>query len=377
MSFKNAKINNYRELSKLLVVLVAGISVFLFWGQIQAAVVNMSGYAWSSNVGWISLSGTNYNVVLDDVTGDLSGYAWSSNIGWIKFGGNSGCPGTNACDPVLDTATGEIEGWARACSVFASGCSGGLKTATATGGWDGWISLNCNNTGDCATSNYKWSLVGPNITGFAWGSTVVGWVNAYNINTGVPSPTVVFEVLDPATNTWLATPLILNINTGEDIELRWSATNAQTCSGSVGGAANGFTTGGAVSGVDNDVVEPGTNQTGTFTVICNGLSGNVSKTLTVQTIDSEVELNARPVIINRGASVTLDWNVNSNDPTACSISGSNGYSKTLNVGEEIGSEVINNVAGEIDFTLACNANGSNPGATDTAKVRINFDLFDS
>src|SRR3989344_6003814 len=56
----------------------------------------LTGYAWSSNIGWISFRGTAkngfpYGVVLEDDK-DLTGYAWSSNIGWVKFGGNSGCP---------------------------------------------------------------------------------------------------------------------------------------------------------------------------------------------------------------------------------------------------------------------------------------------
>ena len=58
---------------------------------------NMSGYAWSSNIGWISFNCTNDDTcstvnygVHKDEDGTIVGYAWSSNIGWIRFGGLSG-----------------------------------------------------------------------------------------------------------------------------------------------------------------------------------------------------------------------------------------------------------------------------------------------
>jgi hypothetical protein len=57
----------------------------------------LSGYAWSENVGFISLgrgvgpyansSGANTGVNLDPQTGELSGFAWAENVGWINFAG--------------------------------------------------------------------------------------------------------------------------------------------------------------------------------------------------------------------------------------------------------------------------------------------------
>lgn len=121
------------------------------------------GWAWSSNVGWISLSCSNtsscasvdYGVVLNS-DGTLVGYAWSSNIGWIQFGGLSGFPsvgGTVAAN-VYNNA-GAILGWARALSY--------------TDGWDGWISF--------VTSNSAVNFVGNNFVGYAWGSLVLGWIH--------------------------------------------------------------------------------------------------------------------------------------------------------------------------------------------------------
>ncbi len=138
-----------------------------------ATVAELTGWAWSENVGWFSVNcatggdsggnicGTsNYSIDIDGATKELSGYAWSDNIGWIRFDNLLGCP-DGTCDARVisnGTADGgwELTGWARACSVFEVGCSGTVKPIDGDelGGWDGWISLNCKNDGNCATSNY-------------------------------------------------------------------------------------------------------------------------------------------------------------------------------------------------------------------------------
>lgn len=116
--------------------------------------VPLWGHAWSSNIGWISFRGANYDVnILPD--GALSGYAWSSNIGWIDFGPNGGFPASPAHGAKLEG--GQISGWARAIAPNVNGESG----------WDGWIKLNSVTVvdGDHLSSN-----------NFAWGDEVVGWV---------------------------------------------------------------------------------------------------------------------------------------------------------------------------------------------------------
>jgi hypothetical protein len=124
---------------------------------------NLSGWAWSSNVGWISFNCTNTSScgtvnygVNKDVSGNLAGYAWSSNIGWIQFGGLSSFPsggGTQGLNAVMQGSN--LVGWVRALSY--------------SGDWDGWISL--------SGSLYGVSLSSNSYTGYAWGSTVVGWVS--------------------------------------------------------------------------------------------------------------------------------------------------------------------------------------------------------
>lgn len=137
----------------------------------SSAIDNVSGYGWSDNIGWISMNCTsdgtcgtsNYGVDVD-TSGYLSGYAWSDNIGWISFNPAdvAGCP-SGPCQAFMDQTSGVISGWARALAG---------NTANS-GGWDGFISM--------SGAGYGVTVSGPSTgctwSGFAWGSTVVGWVD--------------------------------------------------------------------------------------------------------------------------------------------------------------------------------------------------------
>ncbi|MEK7650253.1 MAG: hypothetical protein AAB364_00020 [Patescibacteria group bacterium] len=127
-------------LKKLLQISLLILATFSFALTTQAA--DLTGYAWSSNIGWISMgnNGQNYGVELNG--NNLSGYAWSSNIGWVNFNNIN------------------FTGFARAISPNANGSSG----------WDGQIKLG-NGT------SYGVTKSGNNLTGFAWGDEVVGWVD--------------------------------------------------------------------------------------------------------------------------------------------------------------------------------------------------------
>ncbi|KPJ84815.1 hypothetical protein AMJ57_05365 [Parcubacteria bacterium SG8_24] len=157
---------------------------------------NVSGWAWSYSIGWISLNCTNdatcgtsdYGVTFtDDPSGvaKLSGWAWSNNAGWICFGET--CAGSTPeggasyahYDPEEGGKTDQIFGWAQVISM----------------GDSGWISLNCENLDNCATSNYF--LVLNTATGdftkgsfndhYAWSVNDegggLGWINFSRVNT--------------------------------------------------------------------------------------------------------------------------------------------------------------------------------------------------
>lgn len=144
----------------------------------QTGGVELHGWAWSDNIGWISFnskdttSTSTYAVSLDLATGNLWGYAWSNNIGWIQFDPASAPPPGTA-----KMVNGTLIGWARAIA-------GG--DTSASDGWDGWIKLS-----DAAAPAYGVSFVPgqgdsnrldvstDNSQSFAWGSTVVGWLSMH------------------------------------------------------------------------------------------------------------------------------------------------------------------------------------------------------
>ena len=152
---------------------------------------NMSGWAWSSNIGWISFNCTDDNSCVTSNYGvnkntdnTLTGYAWSSNIGWIQFGGLSGFPtgdGTQAKNAEIEGSSHNLKGWAKAISADNNG-------------WDGWISLSGSQYSvDFSDSNSKF-------TGYAWGSSVVGWIsfNVTDVVAGPPPVTPGFNLSGPS-----------------------------------------------------------------------------------------------------------------------------------------------------------------------------------
>jgi hypothetical protein len=132
-------------------------SLFLNQALAQAQKNQLSGYAWSSNIGWISFNDSKVEVNQD---GTLSGYAWSPNIGWLQFGNLINFPsGTGTTNLNAKISDNKIVGWAK----FVAGSS--------SSGWDGWVSFDGNgySISKNATTNY--------FSGYGWGSTVVGWVD--------------------------------------------------------------------------------------------------------------------------------------------------------------------------------------------------------
>lgn len=178
MFFKKTKI--------FFIILISGF--LLFGSNIADAGPedNIYGWAWSENIGWISfnnISGggsTDYGVSVDINTGVMSGAAWSENIGWISFNSDSlsGCPGF-PCEAYMGISTNEISGWARACSVFASGCSGALAPDNVRGGWDGFIKLRGSIAIGGTYGLWADSIYEPyHIKNWAWSDNVIGWISS-------------------------------------------------------------------------------------------------------------------------------------------------------------------------------------------------------
>ncbi len=173
---------------------------------------NVSGFAWSPHIGWISFNSTDcdtdgdgtyegggesggaapsgcpasgavqdYGVAINKTTGDFSGWAWSPNVGWIDFGPTSGYPSPPNSPASYNSGNGNVTGWAKILSMGDDGWiklrkqgsdggsdygvsidsgtgefSGWAWNANDTGAGIGWISFNCGNAEapDC-TNNYK------------------------------------------------------------------------------------------------------------------------------------------------------------------------------------------------------------------------------
>ncbi|KPJ55196.1 hypothetical protein AMJ47_01650 [Parcubacteria bacterium DG_72] len=189
---------------KVLIIFILLIGVLT---ACQVLAMDLWGWAYSE-IGWVSFNCNNdydgdgtredhcaisgyvdYGVDVDDISGEFSGYAWSENIGWISFEPASvaGCDhfvpaGATSCQAYIDFLDSKIYGWARACSVFDSGCSGTV-TSTSLGGWSGWIKF------DGADSWYKTHLdnapTPSELREWGWGDNVViGWVSLNNIDAG-------------------------------------------------------------------------------------------------------------------------------------------------------------------------------------------------
>lgn len=164
--------NKFRHIVLLFLIL----SVLFFAVPLVARASELSGWAYSETIGWISFNsadagasgGMAYSVGIDE-SGEFSGRAWSENIGWISFSqSDTGAPPSNdpcgsACiaqakpSGQLGKSNVSVDGWARALS-FADG-------------WDGWIRFDHGQSGEVYVDD-NWVL-----HGWAWGGDVVGWVS--------------------------------------------------------------------------------------------------------------------------------------------------------------------------------------------------------
>lgn len=156
---------------------------------------NVYGWAWSENIGWISVNNCTYEGVCsgpvyglnieeqEDETITLSGWAWSDNIGWICFGstcdvatyGNT--PQDVPAEATISTS-GEISGWAK---IVSYGNDNGWISLRTFDNWPMYgvkIALSYNeNSMNVKPGDFYW---------WAWGSDIiledgtqfgVGWID--------------------------------------------------------------------------------------------------------------------------------------------------------------------------------------------------------
>jgi len=179
---------------RALLFLISNISIIVVFAvsiqsvkKIQAGVNdNVSEWAWSEKIGWVSFNCTNqgscasfdYGVDIEEGTGDLSGHAWSENIGWITFNEAdlSGCP-SGPCKASVDLSCPDhhcsVSGWAKA-QISEEGWTGWIRlkdtdyevwidpdeSLSEFRGWAwsndfGWLDFNCLDQDSCASFDYK------------------------------------------------------------------------------------------------------------------------------------------------------------------------------------------------------------------------------
>ena len=184
---------------------IAFVVMFLgaasFAPQAHASTSDLTGWAWSSNIGWISFNSANngsgggsYKVSVDTSTtpAKISGWAWSSNIGWIDFNAADAVVSACGTGPTVNITTGLVAGWAAvysdgSCIELSSSPNHSSPNATGNGGvtfvpstgiftgyafepnYIGWLSFNAStsvsvNCPTCTTGGPDFTVTGSSIT---------------------------------------------------------------------------------------------------------------------------------------------------------------------------------------------------------------------
>lgn len=278
----------------------------------------LKGWAWSSNIGLVNFNcedqgvctQSDYKVSLSP-SGDLSGCAWSSSIGWIRFDPQTAsAPGAPNQSAQIDTSAGLTSGWARACNVFQSDCSGTLKPDTDRGGWDGWIKMAKDPSDSGAV--YGVSLNGNKLEGFAWGGDVIGWLNFDPQSSGGGGGGGGggdYDVIIPGlVNCSNFSPASSSVKPSQTTNLNWQCQLAQNCSikwetidgtqnGSLGNVCN--TEIDCNDGNDENVITNPITKKTTYTLTCNQGSFSAIETAVVN-IDfapTRCEVNPRTGVL--------------------------------------------------------------------------------
>ena len=307
---------------------------------------NVSDWAWSENIGWISTNctddtscagGSDYGVSVDSTTKNLDGYMWSENIGWISF--NRSVTGAPPQEPFMtDSGTiakfsssdSKVTGWARALAGCQDDINVPVTVCSNTGdglasqGWDGWIKLT-----DVTYNGTKFD-------GWAWGSDVVGWID-FSPFTNTPSGTI-----DAGGCT------ISNGSSSCTTNVKWASSDFVGAPVMLQGVTE-FKRGVAVNAVgETRTVSPENNSFtlrddgGTFivsataNVTCEvGASWNSSTDLCEDVLALPlpsvpiINISVSPTLIRKGQVANVAVDVNSTDMLTCTIYGTENTNETF------------------------------------------------
>ena len=134
-----------------LVALIFVLGMLLPLSSLHAGtILSAFKFAWGSNIGYVNFEET----IVDDFV--LSGYAWSTNAGWIKLNPAEGGVLNDGSGNLSGSAWGEQLGWIDFENVTINSSTGRFS-GTATGDLSGIITFDCGNC-DVRTD---WSSVTP------------------------------------------------------------------------------------------------------------------------------------------------------------------------------------------------------------------------
>jgi len=246
------------------------------------AVLLLVGVIYNSSTPNVKAQSSTYGVSMDPSTGFLSGYAWSSNIGWIQFGGlsNSFPIGDGTVSQNAQATSGKIVGWARACAGTVSGdCTG----VSRRDGWDGWISLSGTNYGVLIGSDQI------TLSGYAWGSGVIGWIDFTGVK--LSSYPILIDIR----------PETSPIAEGSSTILRWSSTGASSCT------ITNKKSGSILSNLVSGSISTGFLSTTTdFSADCQNGNGVSSALATVEVTEKPAPVPKREIGSDPGE---IDWDI--------------------------------------------------------------------
>lgn len=303
---------------------------------------NIFGNAWSNNLGWISFNNcenpgvaascntVNYGVKTT-ITGVVSGYAWNDNVGWISFNPTDWgtCPPSGGCTSIATYTNTWASGWARALSMKIAN--------TNDGGADGWIhfsngspaySATMGSTNVAGSMGNLFSGVGTvvhSVTGYWWGSKVIGWIDlspdaSYSTDAGGVFDCVTCNI-PPVGPTVTLTPSSTSVLSGNTLDFSWSVSPNTfipvKCEG-VGGPANntdwnGVNFGNGTSATGINVRTATTSSISTnFSVKCMDASSQVavSSAVAITTVPLTPTMSYGGSCMQNGGTPTVSWSVN-------------------------------------------------------------------
>jgi hypothetical protein len=228
----------------------------------------------TTGVGWIEVSGSNYGIDIPPGDGPITGYAWSSNLGWIDFGNNcttgpavAGKYQAASCTP--DAIIG-CEGGAgvRRSGNELVGCARIVSIAQETvrgnsGGWEGWIKMNGSGYGiklnadgsvqpcDGAHKSCAWNGeeagTGGNI------ASGLGWFDFSKVTADAKNSLKICKDRCDNDNH----PVVANINPGDYIILKACFNTSTKCDDSTGDVTDSATWSENPSDVVNPAIDKG------------------------------------------------------------------------------------------------------------------------